>query len=55
MLPELTNYFQLFFLLGAGVYVWLLAIYKMIHAYSVLRTLYLKRRRQSKIKDPFLR
>ncbi len=55
MLPELTNYFQLFFLLGAGIYVWLLAIYKMIHAYSVLRTLYSKRRRQSKIKDPFRR
>ncbi len=55
MLPELTNYSQLFFLLGAGIYVWLLAIYKIVHAYSVLRTLYSKRRRQSKIKDPFRR
>ena len=44
MLPELTNYASLFFLLGAGVYVWLLAIYKIIHAYGVLRTLYLKRK-----------
>ena len=44
MLPELTNYSLLFLQLGAGIYVWLLAIYKIIHAYGVLRTLYLKRK-----------